>query len=43
MCGICGELRLDGQAGRLAVVERMLPKLAHRGPDFEGAWQAGSG
>jgi asparagine synthase (glutamine-hydrolysing) len=41
MCGICGELRLDGQTGRLAVVERMLPKLAHRGPDFEGTWQAG--
>jgi asparagine synthase (glutamine-hydrolysing) len=41
MCGICGELRLDGQAGQLAVVERMLPKLAYRGPDFEGTWQAG--
>jgi asparagine synthase (glutamine-hydrolysing) len=41
MCGICGELRLDGQAGKLDVVERMLPKLAYRGPDFEGRWQAG--
>jgi len=41
MCGICGELRLDGQAGQLAVVERMLPKLAYRGPDFEGIWQVG--
>ena len=41
MCGICGELRLDGHAGQLAVVERMLPKLAYRGPDFEGTWQAG--
>ena len=41
MCGICGELRLDGQTGQLAVVKRMLPKLAYRGPDFEGTWQAG--
>jgi asparagine synthase (glutamine-hydrolysing) len=41
MCGICGELRLDGQAGKLDVVDRMLPKLAYRGPDFEGTWQAG--
>ena len=41
MCGICGELRLDGQVGRVAVVERMLPKLARRGPDFEATWQAG--
>jgi len=41
MCGICGELRLDGQAGRRDVIERMLPKLARRGPDFEGQWQEG--
>ena len=41
MCGICGELRLDGQAGRWDVIERMLPKLARRGPDFEDQWQDG--
>jgi asparagine synthase (glutamine-hydrolysing) len=41
MCGICGELRHDGRSGRLGVIERMLPKLAHRGPDFERTWQAG--
>ncbi len=41
MCGICGELRLDGQAGRRDVIERMLPKLARRGPDFEDQWQQG--
>jgi asparagine synthase (glutamine-hydrolysing) len=42
MCGICGELRLDGQPGDRAVVGRMLPKLARRGPDFEGQWGEGS-
>jgi asparagine synthase (glutamine-hydrolysing) len=41
MCGICGELRLDGQPGKPETVARMLPKLARRGPDFEGRWQAG--
>jgi asparagine synthase (glutamine-hydrolysing) len=42
MCGICGELRLDGRPGDTAVVERMLPKLERRGPDFEGHWSEGS-
>jgi len=41
MCGICGELRLDNQPGNPEVVARMLPKLARRGPDFEGRWQDG--
>ena len=41
MCGICGELRLDGQVGRPDVIKRMLPKLARRGPDFEDQWTDG--
>ncbi|MEU8257218.1 asparagine synthase (glutamine-hydrolyzing) [Micromonospora inaquosa] len=41
MCGIGGELRLDGAPPDLAAVERMLPDLASRGPDGEGRWQHG--
>ncbi|HID49981.1 MAG TPA: asparagine synthase (glutamine-hydrolyzing), partial [Chromatiales bacterium] len=41
MCGICGELRLDGRPGDREVVARMLPKLARRGPDCEGRWREG--
>jgi asparagine synthase (glutamine-hydrolysing) len=41
MCGICGELRLDGQAPELAVVERMMRRLARRGPDHEGSYSDG--
>ncbi len=36
MCGICGELRLDGALSDLAVIRRMTAKLARRGPDHEG-------
>ena len=39
MCGLCGELRFDGQALNPDVIKKMLPKLARRGPDFEGTWQ----
>ncbi len=38
MCGICGELRLDGAAVDLAHIVRMLPALERRGPDDEGTW-----
>ena len=41
MCGICGELRLDGTAADPALVARMLPALARRGPDDEGSWHGG--
>ncbi|MFK4244375.1 N-acetylglutaminylglutamine amidotransferase [Micromonospora chokoriensis] len=41
MCGIGGEFRLDGAPPDMAVVERMLPALASRGPDGEGRWQHG--
>ncbi|MEE9494813.1 MAG: N-acetylglutaminylglutamine amidotransferase [Gammaproteobacteria bacterium] len=36
MCGICGELRLDGQAAQPAIIDKMLSKLVHRGPDSDG-------
>ena len=42
MCGICGELRLDGTRPDPGVVQRMLPKLANRGPDFENHWRQAS-
>ena len=41
MCGICGELRLDGQLASGDVVARMLPALERRGPDDSGQWQEG--
>jgi asparagine synthase (glutamine-hydrolysing) len=34
MCGICGFV---GHADR-STVEKMLPRIAHRGPDDEGIW-----
>ena len=41
MCGICGEMRLDGQAAAPELVARMLPALEKRGPDDVGQWNAG--
>lgn len=41
MCGIGGELRLDGGAPDLALMGRMLHRLARRGPDHEGTWSDG--
>jgi asparagine synthase (glutamine-hydrolysing) len=41
MCGIGGELRLDGGAPDLALMGRMLNRLARRGPDHEGVWSDG--
>ncbi len=40
MCGICGELRLDGTAIAPGLMERMLPALERRGPDDAGTWYA---
>jgi asparagine synthase (glutamine-hydrolysing) len=42
MCGIGGELRLDGSAADPETVRRMLPCLETRGPDGEGVWAAGA-
>ena len=39
MCGICGELRLDGAPPDLGPVHRMRDAMAARGPDHAGAWR----
>jgi asparagine synthase (glutamine-hydrolysing) len=36
MCGICGEIRFDGQPADVAAVTRATAALASRGPDSEG-------
>jgi asparagine synthase (glutamine-hydrolysing) len=41
MCGICGELRFDGQAPDKTVLTRMTDTLARRGPDGSGQYLAG--
>src|SRR5436853_5029705 len=43
MCGIAGELRLDGGLPDIAAIGRMVagPTLATRGPDGAGLWSAG--
>jgi len=41
MCGIAGELRLDGGAPDPGVIRRMVACLARRGPDGEGLHIAG--
>ncbi len=38
MCGIAGELRLDGQRPDSSVIQRMTDSLARRGPDAEGTY-----
>lgn len=41
MCGICGELRLDGGLPDLQAIARMTRKLAPRGPDHAGIYSDG--
>ena len=41
MCGICGELRFDGQAPSRVTLESMTVKLARRGPDASGSYFSG--
>ena len=38
MCGICGELRIDGAPPDEALLGRMLARLERRGPDNEGRY-----
>jgi len=38
MCGICGELRFDGQPVREPDVRAMRDRLIHRGPDSDGLY-----
>jgi len=41
MCGIAGELHLDGVAPDMRAIRRMLDKLQRRGPDHEGSYSDG--
>ena len=41
MCGICGELRFDGQAPDETTLTVMTDRLARRGPDASGRYAAG--
>ena len=41
MCGICGELRFDGQAPDETALRSMIDKLARRGPDASGQYLSG--
>ena len=41
MCGICGELRFDGQAPDETALTTMTDRLARRGPDAGGRYAAG--
>ncbi len=42
MCGICGELRLDGAPTDLGSVQAMMEALVRRGPDHGGSFSDGS-
>ena len=42
MCGICGELRFDGQMVDMSTIQRMTAKLERRGPDHGGTYSDGS-
>lgn len=41
MCGICGELRFDGQAADLTALGRMMDTMQRRGPDHGGSFSDG--
>ncbi|MGB5605285.1 MAG: N-acetylglutaminylglutamine amidotransferase [Gammaproteobacteria bacterium] len=41
MCGICGELRFDGNAPDKQPLDRMIAQLVRRGPDAEGRYFSG--
>ena len=41
MCGLCGELRFDGQSPDIEALKRMTAQLARRGPDADGHYSAG--
>ncbi|OBG95371.1 asparagine synthase (glutamine-hydrolyzing) [Mycobacterium sp. E3251] len=41
MCGVTGEVRLDGQVPDVAAVSAMAAVMARRGPDASGAWSQG--
>ena len=41
MCGLAGELRLDGAVADRVAVERMADCQSRRGPDGHGIWARG--
>ena len=41
MCGICGQLRFDGDIPSSESLDNMMNKLARRGPDSNGKWLEG--
>jgi asparagine synthase (glutamine-hydrolysing) len=41
MCGLAGEVRLDGGRADVVAVEKMAATMADRGPDDSGAWASG--
>ncbi|MCW2945135.1 MAG: hypothetical protein JWR24_1852 [Actinoallomurus sp.] len=41
MCGLSGELRLDGDTADIAAVARMTEAMEPRGPDGSGLWSQG--
>ncbi|MDQ1672358.1 MAG: hypothetical protein QOC98_920 [Frankiaceae bacterium] len=41
MCGIAGEIRLDGSRADVGVVDRMAATMSDRGPDGAGSWSQG--
>ncbi|MEW5756353.1 MAG: N-acetylglutaminylglutamine amidotransferase [Pseudomonadota bacterium] len=41
MCGICGELRLDDRAPDLGLIDRMMTRIARRGPNHAGSYSDG--
>src|ERR1700745_2057158 len=43
MCGICGEIRFDGQSADVAAVSRMTGAMMSRGPDSDGVVAHGPG
>ena len=42
MCGICGQLRFDGNTPSSESLDNMMSKLARRGPDSNGKWLEGT-
>ena len=41
MCGICGQIRFDGDTPSSESLDNMMNKLARRGPDSNGKWLEG--
>ncbi len=41
MCGVCGEIRWDGESADVAAVTRMTGAMASRGPDSDGVFAHG--